>query len=79
MLVFCGAVALQQISPAASGSQLLDADRIYRLTKIWTIHLKFAPDQREAMEPKGGGNPVFGSPPGGRIGAGGTGDTGTGR
>lgn len=57
-------------SPA---SLRLDADQIYNLTNIWTIHLKFAPAQWEAMEPKGGGNPfgggpgLFGSPNGNRT------------
>jgi spore coat protein H len=66
VVLFCGAVALQRITPGASSSQVLNSDRIYNLTNVWTIHLKFAPDQWEAMEPKGGGNPFFGGPPGGR-------------
>ena len=70
MVLFCGAVALQRVTPGASSSQLLDSDRIYNLTNVWTIHLKFAPDQWEAMEPKGGGNPFFGGAPGGRPGGG---------
>ena len=65
-------LALQRASPGASSSQILDSDRIYSLTNVWTIHLTFAPDQWEAMEPKGGGNPFFGGAPGGRPGAGGS-------
>jgi hypothetical protein len=71
VLLFCGAVALQRVAPGASSSQILDSDRIYGLTNVWTIHLRFAPDQWEAMQPKGGGNPFFGGPPGGRPGGGG--------
>jgi len=69
--LFCGAVALQRVAPGASSRQLLDSDHIYGLTNIWTIHLKFAPDQWDAMEPRGGGNPFFGGAPGGRPGGGG--------
>ncbi len=58
--LLCGAGALQRVSPRPSSSQLLDSDRIYNLTNVWTIHLAFAPDQWEAMEPQGGGNPFFG-------------------
>jgi spore coat protein H len=74
--VFCGAVALERVTAGASSSQTLDSDHIYNLTNFWTIHLKFAPDQWEAMEPKGGGNPFFGGGPGGRPrgGGGGNGD-----
>ena len=61
---FCCAVEPQQVSPGADPGQILDADRIYNLTNVWTIHLKFGPDQWEAMEPKSGGNPFFGGPPG---------------
>src|SRR5687768_5388009 len=53
---------------------------LYNLTNIWSIHLKFAPEEWKAMEPKGGpagfgGGPGrgpgpmgprgFGGPPGG--------------
>ncbi len=67
VVLFCGADALQQVSPGSFSSQPLDADHIYNLTNVWTIHLKFTPGQWEAMEPKGGGNP-FGGPAGGRQG-----------
>lgn len=73
VVLFCGAVALQRVTPGASSSQILDSEHIYDLTNIWTIHLKFAPDQWEAMEPKGGGNPFSGGP-GGRPGGGANGD-----
>jgi len=74
VVLFCGAEALQRMSPSAFSSQPLDSDHIYNLTNVWTIHLKFAPEQWEAMEPKGGGNSFFGGAPGGRPGPGGGGN-----
>jgi len=68
--LLCGAVALQRVSSSAFSSQPLDSDHIYNLTNVWTIHLKFAPDQWEAMEPKGGFNPFGGGPRGGGPGGG---------
>jgi hypothetical protein len=62
---FGGAAARQQASPGASSSQPVDADHIYTLTNVWTLHLKFAPDQWEILEPRGGGNPFFGGARGG--------------
>lgn len=47
----------------------LNGDRIYELTQVWTVHLKFEPAQWEAMEPKGGGG-FFGGPRGGPGGSG---------
>jgi spore coat protein CotH len=38
----------QGLFPQTSGD-------LFNVTSIWTIHLKFTPDQWEAMEPKGGG------------------------
>jgi spore coat protein H len=68
VLLFCGAEVLQRVSPGSFSNQPLDADHIYDLTNVWTIHLKFTPEQWEAMEPKGGRNPFGGGPPGGRQG-----------
>ncbi len=68
-LFWNGASALQQVAPVTPASQTLDADHIYNLTNVWTIHLKFTPEQWDAMEPKGGGNP-FGRGPGGPGGPG---------
>ena len=42
---------------------------LFQMTNIWTVHLKFAPDQWEAMEPEGGGG-FFGARAGGPRGAG---------
>lgn len=70
-----GVAALQKASPRAFSNAELDSDRLYCLTNVWTVHLRFAPDQWEALEPKGGGNPFFGGgrgdAPGGRQGGGG--------
>lgn len=49
-------------------------EELFQMTKVWTIHLKFEPEQWEQMEPKGGGG--FGGPGGpgrGGRGAGGFG------
>ena len=68
-VLFCGAEALQRVSPGSFSNQSLDADHIYNNpTNIWTIHLKFTPERWEAMEPKGGRNPFGGGPPGGQQG-----------
>jgi len=42
---------------------------VFKVTNVWTVHVKFTPEQWEAMEPKGGGGGFFG----GRGGAGGPG------
>ncbi len=67
-LLFLGTGALQRISRSAAPGQLVDAGHIYNLTNIWTIHLKFTPEQWETMEPKGGRDLFGGGPPGGRPG-----------
>jgi len=70
VVLLCGAAARQSVSPSEFSSQPVDSDHLYSLTNIWTIHLKFAPDQWEAMEPKGGFNPFGGGPRGGGPGGG---------
>ncbi len=72
-LFLYGAIALQQVVPAGAVPQPSDADHIYSSTNVWTVHLRFAPEQWEAMEPKGGGNPFGGGPRGGGFGGGGSG------
>jgi hypothetical protein len=64
--LFCGVVVLERVAPSAFASQPLDSDHMYNPTNVWTIHLKFAPDQWEAMEHEGGSNPFFGGARGGR-------------
>jgi spore coat protein CotH len=51
-----------------SSTDLTAAD-LFKVTNVWTVHLKFTPDQWEALEPQGGG----GGPFGGRGGPGGPG------
>jgi len=53
----CQAAALEPVSPNAPSSRTWDSDALYTLTNVWSIHLKFTPDQWEAMEPKGGPGP----------------------
>jgi len=72
-VLYCGASALSQVPAGPASNLTLDADHIYGFTNVWTIHLKFAPDQWEAMEPKGGSNPFGG---GGRPGGFGGGNAG---
>jgi hypothetical protein len=61
-IIFCAAEALQRLSPDSFSSQPLDSNHIYNLTNVWTIHLKFTPDQWDAMEPNGGRNADRGLP-----------------
>jgi spore coat protein H len=65
------ALALVQ-SLTAADTLPSSAAEIYRLTNVWSLHLKFDPAQWEAMEPKGGGGgfPGFGRGPGGPGGPG---------
>jgi spore coat protein H len=60
------ATALRRSLPSAYPSRVWDSDQLYKTTSVWTIHLKFAPDQWDAMGPKGGSNPFggFGGPGG---------------
>ena len=68
------AFAVQKVSPPSAAVARIGTDGLYHLTNIWDVHLKFAPDQWEEMEPKGGRGPFggpggpgpFGGPPGGR-------------
>lgn len=63
------AAMLQRTLPSTFPSRVWDSDQLYKTTSVWTIHLKFAPDKWEAMEPKGGFSPFGG--PGGPGGPGG--------
>src|SRR5947199_9456224 len=65
LMPLSGAAGLQHATPDASSPATYDSEKLYGLTNVWTIHLKFRPDQWEAMEPKGGGNPFGGGPGGG--------------
>src|ERR1044071_9463799 len=58
--------------PTLDGTKPFD---LFKGTNVWTVHLKFTPDQWDAMEPKGGGGGFFGGP-GGARGPGGPGGFG---
>jgi spore coat protein H len=58
--------------PSLDGTKPSD---LFKGTNVWTVHLKFTPDQWEAMEPKGGDGGFFGGP-GGARGPGGPGGFG---
>ena len=66
----CVAEALLYALPSAYSATTLDSDPVYGLTNVWTVHLKFEPDQWNAMEPKGGFTPFGGGPRGGGPGGG---------
>jgi spore coat protein H len=53
------APAAQEASAAGGANHLRPSD-IFQVTNIWTIHLRFTPQQWEAMEPKEQGRPQFG-------------------
>ncbi len=56
LAVFCVAMVLQKHAPNTAFMVALDSDRLFQITNVWTVHLKFTKDQWEAMEPKGGFN-----------------------
>ena len=71
LLALLGTVlALQKTVPGAATVVRLDGDGLFNLTNVWKLHLTFAPDQWQAMEPKGGPG---GGGPGGPGGPGGFG------
>ncbi len=71
LLALLGTVlALQKTVPGAATVVRLDGDGLFNLTNVWKLHLTFAPDQWQAMEPKGGSG---GGGPGGPGGSGGFG------
>ena len=49
------ALALQRTVPGAVTAVRLDGDGLFNLTNVWKLHLTFAADQWQALEPKGGG------------------------
>jgi spore coat protein H len=54
-------LAAQQKHQMAVGENSLRPTDIFRFTNVWTVHLKFTPEQWQAMEPKQAGGPQFGS------------------
>lgn len=68
-----GGLALSAGKQLSSGAALGVGD-LFGTTGVWEVHLKFTPEQWDAMEPKSGGFGGFGGPPGGggrRFGPGG--------
>src|SRR6266496_946666 len=62
------------LSVAEQGNELAKPSDLFQGTNVWKLHLKFTPDQWEAMEPQGGAGGFFGGPgPGGGRGPGGPG------
>jgi spore coat protein H len=61
LLCLISTQTLAQESGLAAGTNGLRASDIFRFTNVWTIHLRFTPDQWEAMAPKQAGGPQFGS------------------
>jgi spore coat protein H len=64
LALFGVALALQRTVPGAATAARLDGDGLFNLTNVWKIHLTFAPNQWQAMEPRGGGGGRFGDPGG---------------
>ena len=74
--VCCAALTLTRLAPDSAVAGRIESEGLYSLTNVWTVHLKFAPDQWEAMEPKGGPGGFGGGPEGPRGGPGGPGGPG---
>ena len=72
-MLLCGLVASRRVS--AGGEKDFTAAALFQITNVWTVHLKFNPDQWETMEPAGGSG-FFGGPGGGARGPGGPGGFG---
>ena len=64
LLLMVVAFNIKSAYPDSAVVSRIEANGLYQLTNIWTVHLKFSPEQWEEMEPKGGGGP-FGGPRGG--------------
>jgi hypothetical protein len=62
--VFVTLLAAVCISATADGAGTAalptEASGLYSLSNIWTVHLKFTPEQWTEMEPKGGDGPFGG-------------------
>jgi hypothetical protein len=72
-----GSIAFAADAPKSDApGALKKAGKLFEEAKVWTVHLKFAPEQWAAMEPKGGAGSRFGGGPGGPGGAGNAGGPG---
>jgi len=71
--VCCAALTLRSLAPDSTAAGRVESEGLYNLTNVCTVHLTFAPDQWEAMEPKGGPGGFGGGPGGPGGGSGGPG------
>ncbi|MCX8107688.1 MAG: CotH kinase family protein, partial [Verrucomicrobiae bacterium] len=55
--VLSSAILLEGLTSATLSNQPFDPGQIYNITNVWTIHLKFEPDQWNKLEPKDAGIP----------------------
>ena len=62
--IFLGLTYLIVSAAGAKDSDMQKPGQLFEIAKVWTFHLKFTPEQWEAMEPKGGGRGPFGGPGG---------------
>ena len=69
VLIWAGDANLTWVRGATAAVPKQASD-LFNATNVWNLHLKFTPDQWEAMEPAGGGG-FFGGPGGPRPGQGG--------
>src|SRR5688572_17672734 len=60
MLCLLSNATVAEESQGAARINSSRSDEIFRFTNIWTVHLKFTPEQWEAMEPKQAGRPQMG-------------------
>lgn len=66
--LFAGAPGTHATAAQASANPNMTAESLFNITQVWTLDLRFTPDQWQAMEPKGGVGPFSG--PGGHPGPG---------
>lgn len=59
--VLCAALLRSAVIPDRAAASELADDGLFRLTNMWSVRLRFTPEQWAAMEPKGGPGP-FGGP-----------------
>jgi len=71
LALFCAAVAVQKAAAFGSSARNIESPGLFNLTNVWTVHLRFSPEEFTAMEPKGeirgpgGPGGPGGGPPGG--------------
>lgn len=58
-------LALTALGLSSSAEPPRSGTELFSLNRVWDVKLDFPAGQWEALEPKGGGGPMFGGPPGG--------------